>query len=75
MLDGCKCDTSIRSFHNENLIPELLQHRKVMEVLGATNMIEPTNKQLSGLGYNATVSDELIVRLQGTHKRVLKIKF
>lgn len=75
MLEGCKCPTSIRSFHNENLIPELLTHRKVMEVLGATNHIEPTDKQLSGLGFNATVKDELIVRIQGTHKRMLKIKF
>jgi hypothetical protein len=75
MLDGCKCPASIRSFHAENLIPELAQHRKVLEVLGNTTMIEPTDKQLSGLGFNATVRDELIVRLQGTHKRVLKIKF
>lgn len=75
MLDGCKSPTSIRSFHNENLLPELAAHRKVLEVLGTTNMIEPTAKQLSGLGFNATVRDELIVRLQGTFKRVIKIKF
>ena len=75
MLDGCKSSTGIRSFHNENLIPELLDHRKVLEVLGTTNMIEPTEKQLSGLGYNATVKDELIVKLSGSHKRVIKIKF
>lgn len=75
MLDKCKATGSIRSFHNENLIPELLKHRKVMEVLGETNKLEPSNKQLSGLGFNSTVSDELIVRLQGTHKRMLKIKF
>lgn len=75
MLDGCKCPTSIRSFHNENLISDLLPHRKVMEVLGISNMIEPTDKQLSGLGFNATVKDELIVRLQGNFKRVIKIKF
>lgn len=75
MLQDCKSPTSIRSFHNENLIPELLPHRKVMEVLGVSNMIEPTEKQLSGLGFNATVRDELIVRLQGSHKRVIKIKF
>jgi len=75
MLDGCKSPVSIRSFHNENLLPELAQHRKVLEVLGATNMIEPTKNQLSGLGFNATVRDELILRLQGTHKRVVKIKF
>lgn len=75
MLDGCKSPTSIRSFHNENLIPELLEHRKVMEVLGNTNHIEPADTQLSGLGFNATVRDELIVKLTGTHKRMLKIKF
>jgi hypothetical protein len=77
MLDGCKCPTSIRSFHAENLIPELAQHRKVLEVLGNTTMIEPNSnvKQLSGLGFNATIKDELIVRLQGSFKRIIKIKF
>lgn len=75
MLEGAKSPISIRSFHNENLNSDLLPHRKVMEVLGTTNMIEPSEKQLTGLGFNATVKDELIVRLQGTHKRVLKIKF
>ena len=75
MLDGCKCPTSIRSFHAENLIPELAQHRKVLEVLGNSTMIVPTDKQLSGLGFNATVHNELIVRLQGSFKRVIKIKF
>lgn len=75
MLDGCKSPVSIRSFHNENLLPELAQHRKVLEVLGATNMIEPTDNQLSGIGFNATVRDELILKLQGTHKRMIKIKF
>jgi hypothetical protein len=75
MLDKCKVPTSIISFHNENLNSDLLQHRKVMEVLGNTCMIESTDKQLSGLGFNATVRDELIVRLQGSFKRVVKIKF
>lgn len=75
MLDGCKSPVGIRSFHNENLIPDLLQHRKVMEVLGATNMIEPADKQLSGLGFNSTVTDELILKLSGSHKRTIKVKF
>ncbi len=75
MLDKCKSPVSIRSFHSENLIPELAAHRKVIEVLGTTNMIEPADKQLSGLGFNSTVRDELIVRLSGTHKRTVRIKF
>ena len=75
MLENCKSPVAIRGFHNENLLPELAEHRKVLEVLGATNMIESTSGQLSGLGFNATVRDELIVKLQGTHKRMVKIKF
>jgi len=75
MLDKCKSPSSIRSFHAENLIPELAEHRKVLEVLGNTTMIAPADKQLSGLGFNATVRDELIVKVQGSFKRMLKIKF
>lgn len=75
MIDGCKSPVSTRSFHNENLLPELAAHRKVLEVLGTSNMISTSNKQLSGIGFNATVKDELIVKLQGTHKRVVKIIF
>ena len=75
MLDDCKAEGSIRSFHNEHLIPDLTAHRKVMEVLGATNMIEPNGKHLAGLGFNSTVKDELVVRCKGSFNRVLKIKF
>ena len=75
MLENCKSPVAIRGFHNENLLPELAEHRKVLEVLGTTNMIESTDGQLSGLGFNATVRDELIVKLQGTHKRMVRVKF
>lgn len=75
MLQGCKYPNSLRTFHNENLIPELYAHRKVLEVIGATQLIEPTDKQLSGLGFNSTIKDELILRLSGSFKRVVKVKF
>ena len=76
MLDGCKSDKALRSFHVENLNADLLDHRKVMEVLGNTNMLEPTSgKELSGLGFNTTVRDEVIVKCSGSFKRVIKIKF
>ena len=75
MLKGCKSPVGIRGFHNENLTPDLLKHRKVMEVLGATATVPSEEKQLSGLGFNATVKDELVVKVSGTHKRMLKIKF
>ena len=75
MLDGAKAPESIRGFHNEFLLPELLEHRKVMEVLGARLKVESTDKQLSGLGFNATVRDEIVVRLQGSHRRIIKVQF
>jgi hypothetical protein len=75
MLEGCGSKNDIRGFHNENLKPELLNHRKVMEVLGATNMIKANSNQLAGIGFNSTVKDELIIRCSGNFKRTLKIKF
>lgn len=82
ILDECICPNPIRSFHAEDLIPELAQHRKVLEVLSQTTMIQPLsvaknkiNPQLSGLGFNATVRSELVVKLQGSFKRTLKIEF
>lgn len=75
MLDGCHSTTSIRSFHIENLTSDLLLHRKVMEVLGVTNMLDHDKRQLAGLGFNATVPDELVVKLSGSFKRTIKIKF
>lgn len=75
MLEGCKSPTSIRSFHNENLSAELLEHKRVLEVLAITAQIPSTDKQLSGVGFNATVKgEELIVKLSGSHRRVVKIQ-
>lgn len=75
MLDKCQAEGKIRTFHNENLNSDLLEHRKVMEVLGSTTMIEPNGKQLSGLGFNATVHDEVILKLSGNFNRMVKVKF
>lgn len=75
MLEGCKAQGDIRSFHNENLVPELVQHRNVLEALGAMVVVPSEDGQLSGVGFNATVRDEVVVKLTGSFNRVLKIKF
>ena len=77
MLDGARAPKPFRGFHNEFLVPDLLGHRKVMEVLGHTMQVESTDDQLSGLGFNATVRDELTVRITDRQQkqRILKIKF
>lgn len=75
MLEGCKSESPMRSFHNENLNGDFTEFRKVMEPFADTCRLQPTAKQLAGLGFNATVRDSIIVKLQGTHKRTIKIKF
>ena len=75
MIDGCKAENPLRGYHCENLNSELSKERKVLEPLAYTMMIDPGGEQLSGIGFNATVRDELIVKLSGSTKRVVKIKF
>lgn len=54
ILDGAKIDEPLRPFFNEYLRSELMDHRKVMEVLGNKLMIEPTEQQVSGVGISLT---------------------
>lgn len=76
MLDKAKSPDPLRGFHNEFLCADLLTHRKVMDTLGEVSKAESTENQLSGLGFNSTVRDELIVRLTiDNNKKVVKIKF
>lgn len=74
-MDGCKAEDKIRGFHNEFLRPELTPHRKVLDVLAHTMQVESTDGQLSGLGFNATVRDEAIVRIKGKENKIIKVKF
>ena len=73
MLEGCKTDLPIRSFHVENLNQELAEHRKVMEVVGNVNMIKPDSEQLAGVGFNSTVRDSVVVKVNARH--VMRITF
>ena len=63
----------IKGFHVDNLKSELATHRKVLEVVGNTTMIEPSDAtQLSGLGFNSTIPDSVIIKINSN--KVLKIK-
>ena len=74
-LDSCHSDSAMRSFHIENLNGELLQDRKVLEVFGMTDKLEPTNKQLAGLGFTDDSQETLIVKVEGSFKRTVRVKF
>lgn len=65
MLDGCKNPDSVRGFYNEFLMQDLYPHRKTFEVLSAKMRCEPSDDQLSGLGFSSTQRNKLSVRVDG----------
>lgn len=75
MIQDCKTSDAMRAFHVDQLNSELMANRKAIDLLGNYKMVEPTNKQLSGVGFNCTQRDEIVVRVNGSHSRVLKIQF
>ncbi len=75
ILDGCKTDEAPKPFLNEMLCQALDKERKTMEALNSKFIVEKVEDELSGIGFSETVRAELIVRVEGSFQRVLKIKF
>lgn len=75
ILEGCRNPDAARGVYNEFLKSELEEHRKVFEVLGDQLKAQPTEDQLSGLGFSSTKRAELVCKVSGSHTRILKIKF
>lgn len=63
ILDNCVSDEPIRGIYNEFLKSDLEKHRKVFEVIGNKTLCEPTQDQLSGLGFTAARNDTVIVKV------------
>jgi hypothetical protein len=74
-LQGCKNPDPARGFFNEFLKEELTQHRKVFEVIGGKIKAEPTDNQVSGLGFSSTQRDNILCRVSGSFNRVVSIEF
>lgn len=75
MLEKCKADQPARGFYNEFLNQKLDKHRKVFEVLASRMKAEPTDNQLSGLGFSSTQRNSVVVKVSGSFQRMLKINF
>ena len=75
MLKGCVNEEGTRGFYNEYLRDELIQHRKVFEVLASSLKVGYNANQLSGVGFSTTKRDEILVRVKGSINRVLNVKF
>ena len=74
-LEGCKSDEKTRPFFNEFLKPELNEDRKVFEILGSKVNVDKAEDELSGLGFSDTIRNHIFVEVEGTFKRVVKVKF
>jgi hypothetical protein len=74
VLQGCKSDESTRGIYNEFLHPRLESHRKVFEVIGDKTKCQPTDGQLSGLGFSSTKRTNVLVRVrQGKKQRLFNV--
>lgn len=65
IFKGAKVDEPVRGLYNEFLKPELNEDRKVFEVLGSKLMVQPSDEQLCGLGFSATMKNSFICQIEG----------
>lgn len=65
MLQGCLNPDPTRGIYNEFLNSNLEKHRKVFEILGDKTKCQPSEQQLSGLGFSSTRNDTVTLRVSG----------
>ena len=75
MLKDCQNDTAPNGFFNEFLKEEFMKHKRVFEALGGKMKVEPTEDQLSGIGFSSTQRNSLVVKCKGSFNRTIKINF
>lgn len=74
ILDGCMNPEPTRGMYNEQLRPELHPVRKTFEILADKTMVQPSEEQLSGLGFSSTQEAEFVVKVQGELNRLYKVQ-
>lgn len=72
IIKGCKNPSATRGIYNEFLNPALEPHRKVFEVLGSKTKCQPTDDQLSGVGFTAARGDSVTAVVKG---RAYQVQF
>jgi hypothetical protein len=73
LLDGAKNDEPCRGIYNEFLHSSLVKHRKVFEVIGDKTKCQPTEGQLSGLGFSSTKRDSVVIKID--NQRLYRVRF
>jgi len=75
ILGGCLNKSQPNGFFNEFLKEEFTEYRKVFAPLGQKMRVEPSDNQLSGLGFSSTKRNSVICKLTGSFTRVVKLVF
>ena len=75
MLKGCQNPDTPNGFFNEYIRNDLMVHKKVFEALGNKMKVAPSENQLSGLGFNLTERNELVIRVKGAATQIVKVMF
>jgi hypothetical protein len=75
-LKGCKQPGETRGIYNEFLRSDLEQHRKAFELAGEKTKCQPTEDQISGLGFSSTRGDNVTVQVKiGNRTRNFNVQF
>jgi len=75
MLEGAVREGTARGFYNEFLRSDLDPYRKAFEMVGSRMQSEGTSEQLSGLAFNSTTRNDIVLRVKGATSRLLKVTF
>lgn len=76
ILRGCRNPDPTRGFYTEFLRPEMVPHRKVFEVLASEMQCQPSDDQLSGVGFSSTRKDVVTLRVTSDDStRTYKVQF
>lgn len=75
VLEGARNDEDTRGFYSEFLHPRLQPHRKVFEVIADKTKCQPSEGQLSGLGFSSTKRESFLVRARmGKKTRIFSVR-
>ena len=74
-MDECRNEGSPRGFFNEHLNTKLMVHKRVFEAMSAKMRVAHSDNQMAGLGFSSTERNSIVVRVESSIKRMLKIMF
>jgi len=75
MINDCINSTAPNGFFNEFLKEELMEHKKVFEMIGSKMSVKTSDNQLSGIGFSSTKRNSIMCKIKGHVDRMLEITF